>query len=237
MFLLRTALKDARWISISSYRPISTSSTVAFSTLRPSAAGADLLSGLLSKPGPKKTRPAPKMFNPQLRPRPAASKPSSAELTRAFNEPIREAYKLFVRASNNNVCLFFTDSQGKVVKDGRVTAGMMGFKKMHRSQFDAGFRCAVEMVQRMSKIALEKRQKVMRPLLSLELDDGARVEEKWEPAMQIEVIFVGFGQGRDAMFQALLTSEGDVVRPLITRISDRTPIKVGGTRSKKARRL
>jgi len=55
--------------------------------------------------------------------------------------------------------------------------------------------------------------------------------------LELELFFKGFGQGREAMHKALLTSEGDTVRQLVTRITDRTPIKIGGTRAKKTRRL
>jgi len=51
------------------------------------------------------------------------------------------------------------------------------------------------------------------------------------------VLFSGFGQGRDAVFKALMTSEGDDVRPYVLRVTDNTPIKIGGTRAKKTRRL
>jgi len=57
------------------------------------------------------------------------------------------------------------------------------------------------------------------------------------PAMQIEVVFKSFGQGRDAVFSALVASEGDKIRDKVIRIKDATPIKIGGVRAKKARRL
>jgi small subunit ribosomal protein S11 len=55
--------------------------------------------------------------------------------------------------------------------------------------------------------------------------------------LALEVFFKGFGQGRDALQKALATSEGDAVRPLVITVTDRTPIKIGGTRAKKMRRL
>ena len=53
----------------------------------------------------------------------------------------------------------------------------------------------------------------------------------------LEIIFKGFGQGREAMQKALLASEGEKVRPFVARLTDHTPVKIGGTRAKKARRL
>jgi small subunit ribosomal protein S11 len=55
--------------------------------------------------------------------------------------------------------------------------------------------------------------------------------------VRFEVLFKGFGRGREAVYKALMTSEGDDVRPFITRVTDNTPIKIGGTRAKKTRRL
>jgi len=83
---------------------------------------------------------------------------------------------------------------------------------MHRSGYEAGYKCAVRMFKRIEK-------------------EAATVP------MQLELFFKGFGQGRDALEKALLTSEGESVRPLLVQVTDRTPLKIGGTRAKKARRL
>ena len=66
------------------------------------------------------------------------------------------------------------------------------------------------------------------------IEDYMRVTEH---AFNLELLFKGFGQGRDALQKALLTVEGENIRNLIIRLTDRTPIKIGGTRAKKARRL
>ncbi|KAF8204930.1 hypothetical protein BJ912DRAFT_840834 [Pholiota molesta] len=55
--------------------------------------------------------------------------------------------------------------------------------------------------------------------------------------MSLELFFKGFGEGREAMKTAILGAEGEQIRPIVTRITDRTPIKIGGTRSKKTRRV
>ncbi|KIO31127.1 hypothetical protein M407DRAFT_68318 [Tulasnella calospora MUT 4182] len=122
-------------------------------------------------------------------------------------------YYLHVHASSNNTILHLTNSEGNSLPGGRITAGMLGFKKVQRGQFEAGFQCALRIIKR----------------IFLGLQQA--------PGMEIEVVFTGFGMGRDALFQALMTSEGNVARPLITRMTDRTPIKIGGTRSAKTRRL
>lgn len=53
----------------------------------------------------------------------------------------------------------------------------------------------------------------------------------------IELVLKGFGPGREAVVAALTTSRADRVRNLIRRITDATPIKIGGTRPKKRRML
>ena len=55
--------------------------------------------------------------------------------------------------------------------------------------------------------------------------------------MHLELFFKGYGEGREAMKTALLGAEGATIRTLVTRVTDRSSIKIGGTRAKKARRL
>ena len=55
--------------------------------------------------------------------------------------------------------------------------------------------------------------------------------------MSIHMYLSGFGQGRDAVYRALMAQEGDKVRSAVTKLTDKTPIKIGGTRAMKARRL
>ncbi|KAF8268276.1 hypothetical protein EI94DRAFT_1728186 [Lactarius quietus] len=77
----------------------------------------------------------------------------------------------------------------------------------------AGYQCAVRAFARVKTLAQEV------------------------PGARFEFRFRGFGQGRDAVFKALMTSEGDEVRPFVNCVTDNTPIKIGGTRAKKTRRL
>ncbi|KAH8106285.1 hypothetical protein BXZ70DRAFT_1004550 [Cristinia sonorae] len=71
-------------------------------------------------------------------------------------------------------------------------------------------------------------------------DEGHRVPGELkvkEPKMKVNLFLKGFGQGRDAVHKALISSEGEVVRNAISRVTDITPAKIGGTRAKKRRRL
>ena len=58
-----------------------------------------------------------------------------------------------------------------------------------------------------------------------------------DESIELDIFFKGFGQGRDALYKALLTTEGEFVRQLVKSVTDRTAIKIGGTRAPKMRRL
>ena len=54
---------------------------------------------------------------------------------------------------------------------------------------------------------------------------------------RLEVVFRDFGPGREAFTKVLLGSEGRNIRGLVSRVTDATRLKFGGTRSRKVRRL
>lgn len=119
-------------------------------------------------------------------------------------------YKLHVHSTRNNTITTLTTHDGKPTA--WYSGGSCGFKKNNRASYEAGYQCAVRMFQKVKDI------------MGL-------------TPVKLELYFKGFGQGRDALFKALSTSEGDAIRPLLIRMTDRTPIKIGGTRAKKTRRL
>jgi small subunit ribosomal protein S11 len=125
---------------------------------------------------------------------------------------IREAprYRLHCNSSRNNTITTLTQPDGNTIA--WLSGGSCGFKKAQRASYEAGYQCAVRMFQRIEDIA------------------------KQDP-IHIDLFFKGFGQGREALQKALLSSEGENVRNLINTVTDRTPLKIGGTRAKKARRL
>ena len=53
----------------------------------------------------------------------------------------------------------------------------------------------------------------------------------------LELVFRGFGQGRDAVTKVLMGVEGNRIRDRICRVVDKTRLKIGGTRSPAPRRL
>ncbi|KAG6911628.1 hypothetical protein DXG01_007878 [Tephrocybe rancida] len=123
---------------------------------------------------------------------------------------IKPRYSLYCQSTRNNTITTLMDEHFKPVA--AFSGGSVGFKKVNRSGYEAGYQCAVHMFKAIEASAQKK-------------------------DFVIDLYFKGFGQGRDAMHRALLTSEGESVRPLVGTITDRTPIKIGGTRAKKARRF
>lgn len=94
-----------------------------------------------------------------------------------------------------------------------VSAGQLGFRKAQRAEYEAGYQVSA----RMFKLIEEKN--IM------------------GPGDKIELVMKDFGKGREAFVNALQGKEGSKVRPHVTRISDNTTLKFGGSRSKHLRRL
>ncbi|KAJ3741402.1 mitochondrial ribosomal protein subunit S18 [Lentinula detonsa] len=120
-------------------------------------------------------------------------------------------YKLHCFSSRNNTITTFTDPVGNPIA--WYSGGSCGFKRGQRASYEAGYQCAVRIFKRIEDTAQQKGM------------------------VRIALFFNGFGQGREAMQKALMTSEGSNVKGLVEAVGDRTPIKIGGTRSKKMRRL
>jgi small subunit ribosomal protein S11 len=123
----------------------------------------------------------------------------------------KPVYRLHVFSSRNNTIATFTRPNGNVIS--WASGGQCGFRKSQRSGYEAGYQVAVKIFRRME------------------------VELENEVSAVVELCFRGFGQGRDAVQRALLTTEGENIRTRIASLKDRTPLKIGGARSKKARRL
>lgn len=91
--------------------------------------------------------------------------------------------------------------------------GQIGFRKAGRSGFDPAYQLSAHV---MSQIQ----------------DKGLLMEIE-----RLEIVFRGFGKGRDAFVKVLLGNEGRNLRGLVTRVTDSTRVKFGGTRSRHERRL
>jgi small subunit ribosomal protein S11 len=131
-----------------------------------------------------------------------------------------------VSCTPNNTHIVMSDSSGHPIKSGSWSGGSCGFKGVNRSGYEAGYQCAVRAFARVKQLARESAE--MR---------GMGAGGGGGGGAHFEVLFKGFGRGREAVYKALMTSEGDDVRPFVTRVTDNTPIKIGGTRARKTRRL
>ena len=119
-------------------------------------------------------------------------------------------YRLHCKSNNNNTIITFTNDAGKTIA--WQSGGKCAFKGASRASYEAGYQSAVRIFSVIERLAEEK-------------------------DISVALFFKGFGQGREALKTALLAVEGQYIRPLICSVTDRTPIKIGGTRSKKMRRL
>lgn len=147
-------------------------------------------------------------------PNPLRYASSGASPLGALGETLAPAlqYHLHVQATSNNTITTLTDEKGNPVAT--YSGGSCGFKGVNRSGYEAGYQCAVRAFRRVEEVVTTTKTPI-----------------------QVELILKGFGRGREAFVNALTMTEGERVRDLVTRLTDRTPIKIGGTRSKKTRRL
>lgn len=120
-------------------------------------------------------------------------------------------YNLHVYAHKHNTIITLTRPNGNPLMS--LGCGNIGFRKSHRSGYD--------------------------PAYQLSSHVFAQIQEKGllHEIKGITLVLKGFGMGRDAFIKVLLGNEGRNVRPLVTRVTDNTTIKFGGTRSRHVRRL
>ncbi|KAF8422030.1 mitochondrial ribosomal protein subunit S18 [Tirmania nivea] len=124
-------------------------------------------------------------------------------------EPSKETYHLHIYSTKHNTHITFTDPNKNPIIS--VSAGNLGFKKAQRGTYDAAYQLASHVF--------------------------AKLEEKPIRPKALEVVLRDFGEGREAAVKALLGTEGRNLKGAITRVTDATRLKFGGTRSKAPRRL
>ncbi|KAI0332501.1 translational machinery component [Cubamyces sp. BRFM 1775] len=119
-------------------------------------------------------------------------------------------YAVSVKATRNNTIITFARPNGNQLVT--LTGGKLGFKKSNRNGYEAGYQCAVGVIAAMEA-------------------ELQRTDYEWQ------LFLKGFGAGREAMLTAVTTSVGAKVKDRLKRVTDRTPIKIGGTRGQKTRRI
>lgn len=128
-------------------------------------------------------------------------------------EKYDQSHTLHIMSTRNNVLLTYTsDAKGIPVMPTITGGSNKDFKKSHRSSYEAAHQASIKMF--------------------------TAIKEMSQGQHRITVAFKGmFGQGREAVAAALAGPEGVDIKGMVTRVEDRTPIKIGGTRARKPRRL
>src|SRR5712671_2582456 len=116
-----------------------------------------------------------------------------------------------VLCTPNNTHVLIRDAHGRPLKSASWSGGACGFKGVNRSGYEAGYQCAVRAFARVKQLVQEEGG--FGGFGGTGSGSGTGVSRA-----RLEVIFKGFGQGRDAVSKALMTSEGDDVRPYIVRV-------------------
>lgn len=128
---------------------------------------------------------------------------------------------LYVLAKRQNCIMTLADLRNE--KRPRTIAwssgGRCGFKGVGEGSYEAGYQCAVRMLD------------------AVRAQIAKYGEERPRKTVELEILLRGFGQGRTAILKALTLPEGDGVKEVVYAITDRTQIKIGGVRLQKARRL
>ncbi|THD00009.1 hypothetical protein EYZ11_000461 [Aspergillus tanneri] len=133
-------------------------------------------------------------------------------------EMIRQPYSdrspphhLHVFSHKHNTLLTLTRPNGNPMLS--MGCGHLGFRKAGRGGYDPAYQLTAHVF-------------------------GQMQERGYLPEIKrLEVVLRGFGAGREAFTKVLLGNEGRNVRGLVSRVTDSTRIKFGGTRSRKVRRL
>ncbi|GAA6059423.1 hypothetical protein JCM10212_003655 [Sporobolomyces blumeae] len=171
----------------------------------------------------------------------AAQQPSSTPSLRTSSAPspyspvggrrgprLSQPYKLHVYSTRNNTILTLSTSpagadagpQDPHVPIAWVTAGSAGYKGAARGTYDAAVEVTLKMFQKVKDL-------IEPPVLA-----GGQKKKAAGPApTELEVVWKGFGQGRDAVFRTLMGAEGDEIRSLVKRVTDATPLKIGVERA------
>ncbi|GAA5900521.1 mitochondrial 37S ribosomal protein uS11m MRPS18 [Sporobolomyces salmoneus] len=229
------------------FTPLSLRSTRLFATQPPQVETSSSSSSTLESttPSPSVTPLPGSAVLPEAFRAPSTSTPSPltrdslsfSSPSRSSSSPLRsQPYKLSVLSTRNNTILTLSTSpsgpsssssvsrQDPHVPIAWVSAGSAGYKGAARGTYDAAVEVSLKMFQKI-------RDLIEPPVLQ----GGQKMKSKGPRPTELEVVWKGFGQGRDAVFRSLMGAEGDEVRSLVKRVTDATPIKIGGTRAKKRR--
>ncbi|KAI5925302.1 hypothetical protein F4810DRAFT_72286 [Camillea tinctor] len=125
--------------------------------------------------------------------------------------PRGEPYHFHVYSHKHNSHITVTRPNREPILS--VSAGNIGFRKSKRGSYDAAYQVTAYALDKLNQMGMH------------------------HEINTLEVVLRGFGTGREAATKVLLGNEGRLLRDKITKVSDSTKIKFGGTRSPKPRRL
>ncbi|KAK5054643.1 hypothetical protein LTR84_001534 [Exophiala bonariae] len=145
-----------------------------------------------------------------------------------------EPYHLNVYAHRHNMHITFTEPSRDPILS--MSAGDIGLRKAQRSTYDAAYQLAAYFFRKMAEKQWRTGGKKMTTNPTKTISHIQR-PGAMTGGVGIEVILRGYGPGREAFQKALLGTEGRQIKPLISRVTDATRLKFGGTRSHKVRRL
>lgn len=140
--------------------------------------------------------------------------------TRRFGLQRNHPYRLHVFATRNNTILTLTTTPTAAQDEifhpvAWVSAGLAGYKGAARGTYDAGVEVSLRMFRKIADL-------VNPPLLS----GGQKAKVTNPPPTEVEIVWKGFGQGRDAVLRTLLSGEGDSVRGIISKVTDAVSMEV-----------
>lgn len=152
---------------------------------------------------------APSTAYPAPNPR-TPNDPNPVRLARSATEIVKNKpkYNVHVQATSNNTIMTFTRPDGSPILT--LSGGKVGFKNSQKSSFEAASKCALGILEEMKK-----------------------EQEKGE--LEWELFLSGFGYGRDGFVRSLAAADFPIKQALV-RVTDRTPIRIGGTRAQKQKR-
>ncbi|KAI8458736.1 hypothetical protein BY996DRAFT_4576809, partial [Phakopsora pachyrhizi] len=187
---------------------------------------------------------------------------SSSSLARSsgiemITDPLRRRsgdnthYSLIIRSTSNNTRLTLTHTPisylpgshdgdpayrrsfpraGQIVSV--VTSGSVGFKRGRRQDYEAATQASLKMLNNIRDIL-----KIPKSSSSSSSSQDHRVTVREGIPREFEIVFDGFGVGRDAFFSTIMNSQSTDLREMVRSIRDVTTVRIGGTRPKKIRRV
>ena len=123
----------------------------------------------------------------------------------------QQRHHLHIYATKHNTHITLTKPNRDALIS--VSCGNIGFRKAGRGTYDAAYQLAAYVMSRIQ-------------------DQGLLTQIK-----KLEIVYRGFGPGREAASKVIMGSEGRNIRNKIVKLTDATRLKFGGTRSPAPRRL